>query len=290
MTATKGKLYIVATPIGNLGDLTYRAVNVLGQVDLIAAEDTRQTRHLLQHYGIRNKLVSVHEHNEHRRIPSLIQEMLDGKNIALVSDAGTPLISDPGFELVNLALEKGLSVIPIPGANALICALSVSGLSTNRFGFYGFPPRSSAARKQLFESLIGEIATLVFYESCHRIMDCLIDCAEIFPAERRLVIARELTKSHETIVRTRIGDVVSLLQQDVHIQKGESVLLIEGAAAKTNDEILSLEHIRMIEILLEECSVKKTAKLVAKITGLSRKIFYSAALEIEKKQVVTGAE
>ncbi|MGH8498733.1 MAG: 16S rRNA (cytidine(1402)-2'-O)-methyltransferase, partial [Methylococcales bacterium] len=170
MTATKGKLYIVATPIGNLGDLTYRAVEVLGQVNLIAAEDTRLTRHLLRHYAIRSRLVSVHEHNEHRVLQSLIEEMLDGNSIALVSDAGTPLINDPGFELVKAALEKGLSVVPIPGANALIAALSVSGLATDRFSFYGFPPRHHASRKALFESLIAQSGTLVFYESCHRII------------------------------------------------------------------------------------------------------------------------
>ncbi|MCI0655378.1 MAG: 16S rRNA (cytidine(1402)-2'-O)-methyltransferase [Methylococcaceae bacterium] len=284
MATTKGKLYIVATPIGNLGDLTYRAAEVLGQVELIAAEDTRSTRHLLQHYSIRGRLVAVHEHNEHRVLQSLIEEMLDGNSIALVSDAGTPLINDPGFELVNAALEKGLSVVPIPGANALISALSVAGLATDRFCFYGFPPRNHAPRKALFESLLEQSGTLVFYESCHRIIDCVIDCVEIFPAERKLVIARELTKSHETIVRTRIGDVIPLIKEDINIQKGELVLLIEGGCAKSKEEILSSEHIRMIEILLEDCSVKKAAELVAKITGLRRKLLYSAALEIEKNR------
>ncbi|MGH8475892.1 MAG: 16S rRNA (cytidine(1402)-2'-O)-methyltransferase, partial [Methylococcales bacterium] len=197
MTASKGKLYIVATPIGNLGDLTYRAAEVLGQVALVAAEDTRSTRHLLNHYGISAKLVSLHEHNEHRVRQSLIQEMLAGNSVALVSDAGTPLINDPGFELVEAALENGLCVVPIPGANAIIAALSVAGLATDRFGFYGFPPRSSAARKEWLASLVEQGGTLVFYESCHRIKDFLIDCAEVFPAGRKLVIARELTKIHE---------------------------------------------------------------------------------------------
>lgn len=284
MTATKGKLYIVATPIGNLGDFTYRAVDVLGQVDLIAAEDTRQTRNLLQRYAVRTKLVSFHAHNEHRLVQDLIERMVGGYSIALVSDAGTPLINDPGFELVGAAIEKGLSVVPVPGPSALISALSVSGLATNRFGFYGFPPRNRASRKTLFESLIGQSGTLIFYEACHRIIDCLIDCAEVFPAERKLVIARELTKSYETVVRTRIGDAVVLLKEDVHIQKGELVLLIEGASAKIREDVLVPEHIRMLEILLDECSVKKSAELVAKITGVRRKLLYSAALEIEKNK------
>ncbi|MGH8549112.1 MAG: 16S rRNA (cytidine(1402)-2'-O)-methyltransferase [Methylococcales bacterium] len=283
MTATKGKLYIVATPIGNLGDFTCRAVDVLGQVDLIAAEDTRQTRNLLQRYGVCTKLVSFHEHNEHRLVQDLIARMAGGGSIALVCDAGTPLISDPGFELVGAAIENGLTVVPVPGPSALICALSVSGLATNRFGFYGFPPRNPGPRKALFESLIEQTGTLIFYEACHRIINCLIDCAAVFPAERKLVIARELTKSHETIVRTRIGDAVPLLKEDVNIQKGELVLLIEGASVKIREEVVSPEQLRMIEVLLDECSVKKTAELVAKITGVRRKLLYSAALEIEKK-------
>lgn len=223
-------------------------------------------------------------------VQDLIEGMVGGDSVALVCDAGTPLINDPGFELVTAAVEKGLSVIPIPGPSALITALSVSGLATDRFSFYGFPPRSSASRKALFESLLEQTGTLVFYESCHRIVDCLSDCAEVFPAERRLVIARELTKIHETIVRTRVGDAVPLLKEDLNIQKGELVLLIEGASAKTKEEILSPEHIRMIEILLGECSVKKTVELVAKITGLPRKLLYSAALEIQKKVVIRVLE
>ncbi|MCI0666642.1 MAG: 16S rRNA (cytidine(1402)-2'-O)-methyltransferase [Methylococcaceae bacterium] len=282
MTATNGKLYIVATPIGNLGDFTFRAVEMLRQVEVIAAEDTRQTRNLLQRYAVRTKLVAFHEHNEHRLVQDLIERMLAGSSIALVSDAGTPLINDPGFELVGAAIEKGLPVVPVPGPSALIAALTVSGLATNRFGFYGFPPRNRAARKALFESLIEQTGTLIFFEACHRIIDCVIDCAEAFPAERKLVIARELTKSHETVVRTRVGDAVSLLKDDVNVQKGELVLLIQGASAKTQRDVLLPEHIRMLKILLEECSVRKTAELVSKITGVRKKLLYSAALEIER--------
>ncbi|MGH8474753.1 MAG: 16S rRNA (cytidine(1402)-2'-O)-methyltransferase, partial [Methylococcales bacterium] len=257
---------------------------VLGQVALVAAEDTRSTRHLLNHYGISAKLVSLHEHNEHRMRQSLIQELLAGNNVAVVSDAGTPLINDPGFELVEAALENGLCVVPIPGANAMIAALSVAGLATDRFGFYGFPPRSSAARKEWLCSLIEQSGTLVFYESCHRIKDFLIDCAEVFPAERKLVIARELTKIHESVIRTRIGAAISLLETDPYIGKGELVVLIEGARVKPKESALTAEHVRLIEILLEECSVMKTAELVVRITGLGRKLVYAAAIEIEKKR------
>lgn len=283
MTATKGKLYIVATPIGNLGDLTFRAVEVLRQVDLIAAEDTRETGKLLRHYAIPARLVSVHEYNEHRRVQDLIERIGRGESLALVSDAGTPLINDPGFELVSAAVETGLSIVPVPGPSALIAALSVSGLATNPFSFYGFPPRSPASRKKFFESLIDETGTLIFYEACHRILDCLNDCAEVFPEDRKLVIARELTKAHETIIRTRVGEVIPLLKEDAYIQKGELVLLIEGTPAKAAEHGLLPEHIRMIRILLEECSVRKTAELVAKITGLRKKLVYAAVLEVERE-------
>lgn len=282
MIAAKGKLYIVATPIGNLGDFTHRAVDVLRQADLIAAEDTRQTRRLLEHYSISAKLISVHGHNEHQRVQDLIARIAEGATLALVSDAGTPLINDPGFELLNAAIENGIPVVPVPGPSAVITALSVSGLATDRFCFYGFPPRSTGSRKAFFESLTEQKGTLVFYESCHRITECLVDCAEVFPAERKLVIARELTKSHETLVRSHVGDAPRLAQDDPDLQKGELVLLLEGADKATKAETLSSEHVRLLEILLEECSVKKAAELAAKITGLRRRLLYSAALEIEK--------
>lgn len=285
MDSKKGKLYIVATPIGNLDDLSYRGVDALKHADLIAAEDTRQTRRLLERYAIRSKLVSVHEYNEHRVVHDLIRRIVEGTTVALVSDAGTPLINDPGFELVTAAVEHGLSITPIPGPSALICALSVSGLATDRFSFYGFTPRSRSARKNLFESLLEELGTLIFYESCHRIIACLADCAEVFPSERKLVIAREMTKRHETILRTRVADALQLVKEDANMQKGEFVLLIQGAPAKMKASTLLPEHIRMLEILLQECSVKKTAELVSKMTGLRRKLLYSAALEIEKNRL-----
>jgi 16S rRNA (cytidine1402-2'-O)-methyltransferase len=283
LTTIKGKLYIVATPIGNLGDLTHRAAEVLREVALIAAEDTRQTRQLLQHYAIRTKLVAVHEHNEYRRVPELIARIAGGESIALVSDAGTPLINDPGFELVSAAIEKGLTVVPVPGPSALMCALPVSGLAIDRFSFYGFPPRSPTSRRALFESLLEHPNTLVFYESCHRIIECLTDCVEIFPAERKLVIARELTKAHETITRTRVGDALGLIKADLHIQKGELVLLVEGATVQKKTDELSTEDRRILEILLEKCSLRNAVDLAGKITGLRRKLLYSAALEIAER-------
>ena len=289
MTTSSGKLYLVATPIGNLGDLGHRAVEILGQVDLIAAEDTRQTRHLLAHYAISSKLVSVHDHNEHRMVQRLVERMAGGESVALVSDAGTPLINDPGFELLNAAVDHGLCVIPVPGPCALVAALSVSGLATDRFGFYGFPPRNSAARQAFFQSLVGQLGTLVFYESCHRIIECLNDCAEIFPVDRSLVVCRELTKAHETIIRTQVGDVISRLEHERYIDKGELVLLIEGRGEHKTHTLLP-EHVRMIEVLLADCSVKRTAELVAEITGLRRKLLYQAALEIKNRGSVRNPE
>ncbi|MGR9106348.1 MAG: 16S rRNA (cytidine(1402)-2'-O)-methyltransferase [Gammaproteobacteria bacterium] len=284
MTATKGELYLVATPIGNLGDLTSRAVEVLGRVDLIAAEDTRSTSHLLQRYAISTKMVSLHEHNERSRARTLVEALLAGRSMALVSDAGTPLINDPGFAVLSAALEAGIKAVPVPGPCALIAALSVSGLATDRFGFYGFPPRTSAARIALFESLLDQPGTLIFYESCHRIIDCLRDCTRVFPCERRLVIARELTKIHETFVRTRVGDVLTIVQDDDTIRKGELVLLIEGACENSKESVLTPDQHRLLAILMDECSLKTAVDIVSKITGLRHRLVYRAALDVEKKK------
>jgi 16S rRNA (cytidine1402-2'-O)-methyltransferase len=284
VTFNKGKLYIVATPIGNLDDLTYRAVQVLKSADLVAAEDTRHTRSLLARYGIQARLVSVHEHNEHRLRNRLVRVLNEGESVALVSDAGTPLISDPGFELVNAASDNGIEVIPVPGPSAVICALSVSGLATDRFGFYGFLPRNRSSRKTFLESLLCELGTLVFYESCHRIVDCLESFAGIFPAGRKLVIAREMTKRHETIVRTVVGDALERVMEDPNMRKGEFVLLLEGETRKRRPDQLSSEQIDILELLLEECSVKKSSEIVSMITGMRHKLVYSTALEISRRR------
>lgn len=284
MISNKGKLYIVATPIGNLDDLTYRAVQVLKSADLVAAEDTRHTRSLLAKYGIQARLVSVHEHNEHRLRNRLVRVLNEGESVALVSDAGTPLISDPGFGLVNAASDNGIEVIPVPGPSAVICALSVSGLATDRFGFYGFLPRNRSSRQTFLGTLLGEPGTLVFYESCHRIVDCLEDFAGIFPGGRKLVIAREMTKRHETIVRTVVGDALERVLEDPYMRKGEFVLLVEGEGGKRRPEKLSTEQVEILALLLEECSVKKSSEIVSRITGVRRKLVYSTALEISHRK------
>lgn len=283
LSSTKGRLYIVATPIGNLADITYRAVNVLKQCSVIAAEDTRQTRHLLAHYSVQTPLISLHEHNEDTLTSELIQRVCNGDSVAVVSDAGTPLINDPGFVLVREARKSGLSVIPVPGPCAIIAALSVASLPTDRFSFEGFPPRNSSARKAFFKVLVEAEGTLVFYESCHRIATCLSDLAEIFPPERELVIARELTKIHETIVKTTVVDAQRIVNDVPYMQKGEFVVLLQGAQPGKTTRILDSDQERMLKIILEDCSLKTAVALVVKMTGLNKKTVYEAALRIAKR-------
>ena len=231
MSRKKGILYIVATPIGNLGDFSFRAIEVLKSVDLIASEDTRHSRHLLSHYGISNALTSLHEHNELTKSETLLARLIEGESIAIISDAGTPLISDPGFPMVRLAQDSGIKVVPRPGPCALIAALSASGLPTDRFRFEGFPPRSQTARKTLFQKLLDSRETLIFYESSHRIGRCLEDLQDIFPLERKITVARELSKTFETIVNSTIGDILQGKNTDTITHKGEFVVLVEGDSA-----------------------------------------------------------
>jgi 16S rRNA (cytidine1402-2'-O)-methyltransferase len=275
-----GKLYVVATPIGNLADLSYRAVEILKQVDLIAAEDTRHTRVLLQHYGINNKQVSLHQHNEDKAAPGLIDKIKQGLNIALVSDAGTPLLSDPGMPLVKLAKQAGIEVSPIPGASALIAALSVSGLAVNRFFYEGFLPRTSSARKAFFTIKKNEPATWVFYESSHRILASLEDLSEIITGERRIVLARELTKLHETVVNDSLANVLEQVKNDGNMQKGEFVVVVEGAVIEKNNSMMSDEQKRVLLILLKQCSIKSAVAMAVEITGARKKVLYQAALEL----------
>lgn len=284
MLAELGKLYVVATPIGNLADMTFRAVEVLKQVDLIAAEDTRHVRMLLQHYGISNKLVSLHQHNEDTASLGLLEKLRTGLSIALVSDAGTPLLSDPGMPLVKMAKAAGLDVIPIPGACALIAALSAAGLPVSQFTFAGFLPRTSSARKTFFAEHLASPHTWVFYESCHRILACLQDMAEIVPLERGIVIARELTKLHETIVKTHLGDALRQVADNDNMRKGEFVVIVEGAPPDTEERLLSTEQERVLKVLLQACSVKTAASLAAEITGAKKKQLYQAALAMQSEQ------
>lgn len=278
-----GKLYIVATPIGNLADFSHRAIETLKEVDLIAAEDTRHAKILLQHYAINNQLVSLHQHNEEAVAPNLINKLKEGLSIALVSDAGTPLLSDPGMPLVKLAKQEGIEVSPIPGACALIAALSVSGLSVNKFIFEGFLPRTSSARKSFFMTKKNEIATWVFYESSHRIEASLDDLASVLSPDRRISIARELTKLFETVITDSLGDVIEHVKTNANMRKGEFVVLVEGAVIEKKSDVLTEEQERILLVLLKECTIKTAVAMTVEITGARKKIVYQAALDLDTK-------
>nr|WP_177418730.1 16S rRNA (cytidine(1402)-2'-O)-methyltransferase [endosymbiont of Lamellibrachia barhami] len=274
---SKGVLYVVATPIGNLEDFSVRAVRVLETVDLIAAEDTRHTRPLLRHYGISTQMVALHEHNEREVMGRLLRQLEEGQSLALVSDAGTPLISDPGFPLVREAGRMGIRVVPVPGVSAAICALSVAGLPTDRFLFVGFPPRQSASRQRWLQDLAAESATLVFYESSHRILSALKDMAEVFGAARESVVARELTKVHETLLRGRLDELIEIVAEDPNQQKGEFVVLVQGAGREQSDQ-KTVETEQVLKVLLDELPLKQAAALAAKITGEKKNALYQQAL------------
>ncbi len=277
-----GKLYVVATPIGNLADFSYRAVEILKTVDLIAAEDTRHVKMLLQHYSINNKLISMHQHNEEQAAPSLVEKLKGGLNIALVSDAGTPLLSDPGMPLVKLAKQHDIQVSPIPGACAVIAALSVSGLPVTRFTFEGFLPRTSTARKTFFNAKKSETATWVFYESSHRILASLEDLLEVIPGERRVVVARELTKLFETVVNDTLESVLEKVKNDNNMQKGEFVVLVEGAVIEKHTAEITEEQNHILQVLLKQCSIKTAVAMATEITGARKKVLYQAALDMKE--------
>ena len=275
-----GSLYVVATPIGNLGDLSPRAVEVLRGVDRIAAEDTRHSRKLLQHFAIQTPLVAVHEHNEREIAPRLVEQLRAGASLALISDAGTPLISDPGFNLVRLAREAGVRVIPVPGPSALVCALSASGLATDRFVFEGFLPTKRMARRARLAELHHDSRTLILYESSHRIVECLQDLAEVFGGGRHAVLARELTKQFETIRDASLEELAQWVATDRNQQKGEIVLLVAGCPQPEKYQV-SAEAEQLLAILLDELPVKLAAKLAARITGLNKRDLYDRALQLK---------
>ena len=278
----RGTLYIVATPIGNLADISSRALSVLADVDCIAAEDTRHSKRLLNHYGIRSTMLALHDHNEREMAAGLLARLTSGQSIALISDAGTPLISDPGVLLVRVARAGGFREITVPGPTALISALSVSGLPTDRFVFEGFLPVRTQARRDRLALLAGEPRTLVFYESSHRIVSCLEDLVSCFGTDRQAVLARELTKVFETILEGMLADLVRQVTADPNQQKGEFVLVVHGASPAGADDI-SAETERILRILLGDLPVKQAARLAAKITGSARNRLYALALEMGRE-------
>jgi len=281
MSNFKGILYIVATPIGNLADISLRALEVLKTVELIAAEDTRNSKVLLNHYSINTPMTAYHEHNEDSKSQYLIEKLQQGESIALISDAGTPLINDPGYSLVERVKQAGIQVMPIPGACALIAALSASGIATDRFSFEGFAPRTSGARQALFESYQKKRSSLIFYESSHRIVKCFDDVAAVYEATHKISIARELTKTFETIVSGTVQEVHQRLVDDSNMQRGEFVVLIAGFDKKQHKaDGLSDEDMALLTTLLTECSLKTAVKLAVKITGQAKKELYKTALAL----------
>lgn len=274
-----GTLHVVATPIGNLGDLSPRALDTLRAVSAICAEDTRHTRQLLAHYGIERPLLALHEHNEGEVAERLVARLLAGESLALVSDAGTPLVSDPGFRLVRAARSAGIKVSPLPGPCAFVAALSVAGLPSDRLAFEGFLPAKAGARRERLARLAGEVRTLAFYESAHRIEDCLEDMAAAFGADRQAVLARELTKLFETVLDGTLGELRARVAADPNQRRGEFVVLVQGVGEDADARIA--EGRRLYAKLGEHLPPSTAARLAAEISGAPRKALYGSGAEEE---------
>lgn len=277
-----GRLFIVATPIGNLGDITERALSVLREADLIAVEDTRHSRTLLQQFGISTPMLAYHDFNEGQQVAKLLERIVNGDDIALISDAGTPLVSDPGYQLVRQAHLKGIKVVPIPGPSAVITALCSAGLASDRFTFEGFLPARSAARKASLIDLQKESRTMVFYEAPHRIVECMVDMLECLGPEREITMARELTKTFETILHTTVGELLEIVRNDANQQKGEIVLVVAGAQAETH--LVDPNALHALKVLLAELPLKQACALAAQITGLKKNLLYETALELKSRK------
>jgi len=276
-----GTLFVVATPIGNLEDLSPRARQTLADVDLIAAEDTRHTGRLLSHFGIKTPQFALHDHNEDQVVETLIADLSDNKSIALVSDAGTPLISDPGFRLVAAAHSRGIRVVPVAGASAATVALSAAGLPTDRYCFEGFLPAKQKARKDRLAELAGETRTIVLYESVHRIGDCLADLVDEFGANRNAFVGRELTKMHEQCVQATLGELLRQLDDGTIVAKGEFVIIVTGSDKEPTS---SLDVDRLLLELSDRLPGKDIAKLVARVTGESRNSLYARLLHLKDRE------
>ena len=272
-------LYVVATPIGNLGDMVPRAIEVLQSVDVIAAEDTRHSKRLMSHFGINTPMVAYHDHSDEKAIEAIVRRLNSGESVALISDAGTPLVSDPGYQLVDLAHHNDIAVVPIPGCCAAIAALSASGLPSDRFSFEGFLPAKQQSRLNKLSALKDQSQTLIFYEAPHRLLATLEDMSATFGGGRLAVLGRELTKNFETIKRLPIAELVEFVKADSNQQRGESVLLVAGAPKATG---LDLNSQRVMDILAEELPVKQASALAAKITGVKKNQLYQYQLDKDK--------
>ncbi|PVZ71881.1 16S rRNA (cytidine(1402)-2'-O)-methyltransferase [Pelagibaculum spongiae] len=276
---TPATLYIVATPIGNLQDISARALAVLAQVDGVAAEDTRHTRKLLDFFGIKQSLVSLHDYNEQARSVELVKRLANGESLALVSDAGTPLISDPGYRLVSEVRKAGFAVSPVPGACALVAALSASGLPSDRFAFEGFLPAKSSGRKQKLEAIAADTRTLIFYESCHRIESSLQDMQQAL-GDRQVVLGREITKRFETFLEGSFSELLVRLAEDSDQKRGEFVVLVRGADEDIT-KLVSLDAEKVLKLLLPELPPKKAVKIAAELTGEAKNVLYQMALDMK---------
>jgi len=276
-----GTLYVVATPIGNLSDMVPRAIEVLQMVDVIAAEDTRHSAKLLQYFGISTKLIAYHDHSNEQRLNTLLEYLYSGRSVALISDAGTPLISDPGYELVNIARSKGVQVSPIPGACALIAALSVSGLPSNQFIFEGFLPAKSSSRKKVLQSFEKESRTTIFYESPHRLLDSLTDILECLGDRREIVLARELTKTYETVMSGTVPNLLANINLDSNQKRGEFVVLLKGCDTRQSSLSIDADAEKLMRLLMEELPLKTASSLAAKVTGIKKRDLYQWALEFK---------
>lgn len=282
-SAQKGILYIVATPIGNLADISRRAVETLSSVDRVCAEDTRNTRKLLSHLGIKKPLVALHDHNERQKIDSVAKWLLEGDDIALVSDAGTPLISDPGYHLVKSLREMEFEIIPIPGACAIITALSAAGLATNKFCFEGFLPAKEAGRKQALLANYDSPYTQVYYESSHRIIHSIATMLAVFGGEKKVVLARELTKLYEQFFHGTLGELYDWLLADKMHQKGEFVIMLAATEVDKKDKDNFDSSVKQtLAILMEELPLKQAAKITAKLTGQSKNTLYKQGLKMNQ--------
>ena len=277
-----GELYLVATPIGDMTDIAPRALGILSTVDIVAVEDKRRSSRLFSHFGIKTPMISYHDHSAEKQVKKIIDELLCGKSVALISDAGTPLISDPGYKLVNAAKDKSIKVSPVPGPCALIAAISASGLPSDRFIFEGFLPSKSVPRITKIQNISADSRTIIFYEAPHRILETLIDMIKVIGPSRKIVLARELTKTYETFISGTLESVLQIIEKDLNQQKGEIVIVLAGADS-SEKKIETQDSKRILSVLLEELPLKQAVSLGSKITGIQKNIFYKLALDLKKQ-------